>query len=258
MLLKDKVALIVGGSESIGRVISTRFAEEGSLTAICSRHRPQPPQLIEELGARGLEAMWAPADMLDSKAMVACVEQVVDHYGKLDILIVSGSPTTCPANLFELTDPANFLPIMESQIISRFNCLHAALKPMIAAGYGKVVFLATDAGRTPTPGTSIGGAATAGLFYFARAAGRELACKGIRVNCIGVPLTADTESWERYKTGDILSPVHMKAYAKAEAATPFRMTVPGDLADAALFLAGRQSDQISGAVISVNGGLSFP
>lgn len=258
MLLQNKVALIVGGSESIGRVISARFAEEGASTAICSRPRPQAPPIVEELGARGLKAMWAPADMLDPKAMEACVEQVVERYGKLDILIVSGSPVASPANLFELTDPADYLPIMESQIVSRFNCLHAALKPMIAAGYGKVVFLATDAGRTPTPGTSIGGAATAGLFYFARAAGRELARKGIRLNCIGVPLTAGTESWDRFKTGDSLSPVHMKAYAKAETATPFRMTVPDDLADAAIFLSSPQSDQISGAVMSVNGGLSFP
>jgi 3-oxoacyl-[acyl-carrier protein] reductase len=258
MSMHGKVALIVGGSQSIGRVISTVFAQEGAATAICSRPRSEPPPLVDELRQRGLEAMWAPGDMADAMAMDTTVDKVVARYGKLDILVVSGSPTTRPAALFELTDPIDFLPIVESQMVSRLNCLHAVLKPMTAAGYGKVVFLGTDAGRTPTPGSSVGGAATAGLFYFVRAAGKELARRGIRINGIGVPLTAETGSWDMYKSGEVLSDVHLKAYAKIEERTPFGMTVAKDLADAALFLAGPQSDQISGTVLSVNGGLSFP
>lgn len=257
MILKDKVALIVGGSEAIGRAISVTFAEQGAATAICSRPRSAEPEVVAELRARCLEVMWAPADMLDPAAMISAVDQVVDRYGKLDILVVSGAPATYNAALFEITDPADYSRIMESQIISRLNCLHAALKPMIAAGYGKVVFLNTDAGRTPTPGSSVSGAAAAGLMFFVRAGGRELARKGIRLNCISVPLTAETEAWSRYKSGDV-SPVHVKAYVKVEANTPFRMTVPADLANTALFLAGPESDQISGAIISVNGGLAFP
>lgn len=257
MILKDKVAMVVGGSESIGRAISERFAEEGAATAVCSRPRPEAPQVVTELLGRGLEAMWAPADMLDVASMSAAVDSVVERYGKLDILIACGAPRNYRAALFEETDPADYSTIMDSQFISRMNCLHAVLKPMSANGYGKVVFLNTDAGRTPTPGSSLAGAAVAGLMFFARAAGKELARKGIRINCIGVPLTAETESWNKYKRGDI-TPIHAKAYAKIEAKTPFGMTVPSDLADAALFLASPQSDQISGAVISVNGGLSFP
>ncbi|MGY2812069.1 SDR family NAD(P)-dependent oxidoreductase [Bradyrhizobium sp. USDA 4506] len=259
MILKDKVALVVGGSEDIGRAISITLADQGAATAICSRPRQEAPEILAELRRRGREAMWAPADMLDPAAMVSAVDQVVERYGKLDILVVSGAPATYSAALFEITAPADYSRIMESQIISRLNCLHAALKPMITAGYGKVVFLNTDAGRTPSPGSSISGAATAGLMFFVRAGGRELARKGIRLNCIGVPLTAETEDWNKYKSGDAsISPVHVRAYAKAEANTPFRMTVPLDLANTVLFLASPQSDQISGAVISVSGGLAFP
>lgn len=80
---------------------------------------------------------------------------------------------------------------------------------------------------------------------------------GIRMNCIGVPLTAETESWTRYRNAEF-PPLQTKTYDAIKSRTPFGMTVPADLADAAIFLAGPQSDQISGAVLSVNGGLSFP
>lgn len=256
-MLEGKVALIVGGTQSIGRAISVRFAEEGAATAICSRPRSEAPEVIGELQQRGLKAMWAPADMLDPAAMIAAVDRVVERYGKLDILVVCGAPRNYVPALFEATDPADYAPILNSQFISRLNCLHAALGPMKSARYGKVVLLNTDAGRTPTPASSLAGAAMAGLIFFARAGGKELARHGIRINCIGVPLTAETDAWDRYKRGEA-GPVQMKTYARIEASTPFGMTVPSDLADLALFLASPQSDQISGAVISANGGLSFP
>lgn len=256
-MLRNRVALIVGGSQSIGRAISRRFAEEGAATAILSRPRPEAPEIVAELRERGLEAMWAPADMLDAEAVRKAVNLVLERYDKLDVLVVSGAPRTYQPALFEATDPADFGRILDSQLVSRLNCLHAVLPPMMSAGYGKVVFLNTDAGRTPTPGSSLAGAAMAGLLYFARAGGKELARHGIRINCIGVPLTAGTESWDRYKSGE-LEPLQMRTYARIEAKTPFSMTEPADLADAAVFFAGPQSDQISGAVLSVNGGLAFP
>lgn len=255
--MKDRVALVIGGSRSIGRVISRRFAEAGAATAILSRPGPEAPPIVEELREEGLEAIWAPADMLDVNALRQAVDLVVERYGKLDALVVSGAPRSYQPALFEATDPADFGRIFESQLVTRLNCLHAALPHMMRAGYGKVVFLNTDAGRTPTPGSSLAGAAMAGLLFFARAGGKELARHGIRINCIGVPLTAGTESWERYKNRE-LPPLQAKTYAKIEERTPFGMTDPDDLADAALFLAGPQSDQISGAVLSVNGGLAFP
>lgn len=258
MILADRVALIVGGSESIGRAIAATFAEQGASTAICSRRRPKEPEVVAELRGRGLEAMWAPGDMTDSASMVAAVEQVVSRYGKLDILVVSGAPTNYTPALFEATDPADYHRIVDSQLISRLNCLHAALGPMISRGYGKVVFLATDAGRTPTPASAVSGAAAAGVIFFTRAGGKELARKGIRVNCIGVTLTAPTDDGTIDLKALPLNPVHSKAYAKIIAKSPFRLCIPADLANAALFLASPQSDQITGAVISVNGGVSFP
>ncbi|MBE7416819.1 MAG: SDR family oxidoreductase [Ideonella sp.] len=257
MKLEGKVALVVGASEAIGRDIAITFAEEGARTAICSRPRPQEPEVVGQLRERGLEAMWAPADMMDHASLKAAVAKVVERYGRLDILAASGSPPAGDSGLFEALDPALYQRKIDAQLLSRMNCLHAALDPMIAQHYGKVIFITTDAGRTPTPGLSVSGAAAAGLMYFTRAAGKELARHGIRINTLPITLTAETPGYEEIMKQGLDNPL-TKAYRKIEAKTPFRLTVPADIAKTAVFLASPDSDQISGAVISINGGLAFP
>ncbi|MFY9328188.1 MAG: SDR family oxidoreductase [Georgfuchsia sp.] len=258
MNLAGKVALVMGGSQSLGRAIAIELAEQGASTAICSRPKPEAPEIVAELKGRGLEVVWEPGDMKDPESMVATVNRVVERYGRLDIMVVSGAPTDgARADLFEVMDPVQYHRMLDSQFVSRLNCLHAAVKPMVAQGYGKVVFITSDAGRTPTPSESMVGAAAAALMFFTRAAGKELARKGIRINCISTTLTTDTPS---YNLGKMMGSDHVlsKAFAKIEALAPFRLNVPSDIAKTALFLSSPDSDQVSGAVISVNGGISFP
>jgi 2-hydroxycyclohexanecarboxyl-CoA dehydrogenase len=257
MKLKGKVALVVGASEAIGRVIAMTFAEEGARTAICSRPKPDEPEVVKQLRERGLDAMWASGDMMDPVSMKAAVAKVVERYGRLDILVVSGSPPAGESDLFEAMDPSLYQLKINAQLLSRLNCLHAALEPMIAQHYGKVIFITTDAGRTPTPGLSVSGAAAAALMYFTRSGGKELARRGIRINCLPITVTADTPQYNDIMNADPDSPL-TKSYKKIESKTPFRLTVPADIAKTAVFLASSDSDQISGTVISINGGLTFP
>jgi len=256
MTVLGKVALVVGGSHSIGRAIAEEFAVNGARTVICSRPTSSPPDL-SSLARRGFEVRWEPADMTDPDSMRGLVERVVENFGRLDILVASGSPTGAKADLFADMSPLQYQRTLDAQFVAKLNCLHAALGPMRARKYGKVIFVTSDAGRTPTPGESLVGAAAAALMFFTRAAGRELARDGVRVNCIGTTLTKNTEVHARieaYGEDHVLS----KAFASIEARTPFRMNVPEDLAKLALFLGSSDSDQISGAVLSINGGLSFP
>jgi 3-oxoacyl-[acyl-carrier protein] reductase len=257
MKLAGKVAVVVGGSKSLGQAIAVEFAEQGARTVICSRPASTPPDVVATLQGRGLDASWEPADMADPESIASAVNRVVERYGKLDVMVVSGSPGGAKPDLFEAMDPAEYRRMLDSQFVSRLNCLRAAVRPMATQKYGKVVFITSDAGRTPTPSESLVGAAAAALIFFTRAAGKELARKGIRVNCVATTLTADTPIHNYSK---IFGPEHVlsKAFAKIEAQTPFRLNVPADIAKATLFLASPESDQISGAVLSVNGGLSFP
>ena len=255
--LAGKAALVVGASEAIGRTIAIAFAEEGARTAICSRPGGVEPEVVAQLRARGLEALWAPGDMMDVASMKAAVGRVVERFGRLDILVVSGSPPAGDSDLFEAMDPSLYQRKIDAQLLSRLNCLHVALSPMSAQRHGKVVFITTDAGRTPTPGLSVSGAAAAGLMYFTRAGGKELSRRGIRLNTLAITVTAETPAYESIQQLGADDPL-TKAYRKIESKTPFRLTVPTDIAQAALFLASPDSDQISGTVISINGGLTFP
>lgn len=257
MRLADRVAIVMGGSKSLGQAIATEFAEQGARTVVCSRPAPTTPEIVTALEERGLLASWEPSDMSDPASVLETVNRVVERHGRLDVMVVSGSPGGAKPDLFESMDPQEYRRMLDSQFVSRLNCLRAALPPMTKQKYGKVVFVTSDAGRTPTPSESLVGAAAAALIFFTRAAGKELARKGIRVNCVATTLTADTPFHNYSKT---FGPEHVlsKAFAKIEAQTPFRLNVPADIAKAALFLACPESDQISGAVLSVNGGLSFP
>lgn len=213
--------------------------------------------MVATLQQRCLDVVWEPGDMMDPESMDTVANRVVERYGRLDVLVVSGAPGGGKADLFEVMEPAEYQRILDSQFLSRLNCLRAAIKPMASQGYGKVIFVTSDGGRTPTPGETLVGAAAAALIFFTRAAGKELARKGIRVNCIATTLTADTPLFNYSKSYGSDHPL-AKAFAKIEAKTPFRLNVPSDIAKTALFLACPDSDQISGAVISVNGGISFP
>lgn len=130
MILADKVALVVGGGESIGRTIAATLAQEGASTAICSRLREKEPEVVAEL--RG--AVFRPSGLRGT-----CWIHRVWSLRSIGWLIDTGSSQ----------EPADYNRIVDSQLISRLNCLYAALRPMVSTGYGKVVFLTTDAGRTP-------------------------------------------------------------------------------------------------------------
>lgn len=257
MRLEGKVVLVVGGSQSLGAAISEEFAMHRAHVVINSRPHAEPPAVVAQLKDKGLEVTWEPGDMSDPDSMISVVERVVNRLGRLDILVVSGSPGGGKPDLFEDMPPAEYTRMLNGQLISRMNCLHAAVPVMSRQGYGKVVFITSDAGRTPTPSETLVGTAAAGLMFFARAVGKELARRGIRVNCIATTLTKHTPIHnyaQLYGDDHVLS----KAFAKIESQTPFGMNVPSDIAKTALYLASPDSDQVSGSVISVNGGLSFP
>jgi 3-oxoacyl-[acyl-carrier protein] reductase len=257
MRLKDRVALVIGGSHSIGEAIVIEFARQRAATVVNSRPGTKPPPVVAMLQDSGLESVWEPGDMNDRQAMIGVVNRVVARYGRLDILVVSGAPIVGKADLFEHSLPEDCHELMNALFFSRLECLRAALPIMSDQGYGKVIFITTDAGKTPTPGESVVGAAAAALMFFTRAVGRELARKGIRINCIAPTLTVDTAIYENSRKHP---PDHVisKAFAKLKARTPFRLNKPQDIANLAVFLASEESDQISGASLSINGGISFP
>ncbi len=245
----------MGASYGIGAAIAIALARRGADVAVNARHPAD--DVVDSIRKLDRKAVFVPGDMCIWTDVNRIVEATVEQLGRLDILVVAGKPTD-RADLFLETDPDSFGDYFLGRTLSRFYAARAAGPVMRDQGRGKIVFLTSDAGRTPTPAESLIGAAGAAVVFGTRALGRELARHGIRVNTVALTLTEGTPAFEKYRRQRGSDDVMVKAFAKIEERTPFGLNKPENVADLVLFLSSDASDQITGATISINGGISFP
>jgi 3-oxoacyl-[acyl-carrier protein] reductase len=252
--LKDKVALVTGATQGVGRHIVLKLAENGADMAINAR-RPEPAaELIKQIEALGRKAIFEKADITDYEEVKRMVANVLKKLGKIDILVVSGGSTAgIRPNFFHGIDPTEYMVYIKGQWLSRLYCARAVLDHMAERKSGKIIFLGTDGGRWPTTGESIAGGVGAALVMSTKVLAKEFARWHIRVNTISITVTQDTPGLESVLKD---SPV-AKIFKKALKQQPFPVT-SDDVAEATLFFASSESDQITGQILSVNGGLSFP
>jgi 2-hydroxycyclohexanecarboxyl-CoA dehydrogenase len=258
--LSGRTAVVTGATRGIGRAIALKLAACGAQVVVHGRDAEAGAQVCEEAARHGPMPIFFAGDILRPEVGRDLMQRCVDEFGRIDILVSSGARLWPRPQLFEET-PVDQLPAyFEGRPMSRLFPIHAAVPHMKRQRYGKIVSLTTDAGRVPTPSESLIGASAAALIFFTRAAARELARWGIRLNAISTSLTADTPSHDHYldaqQSGS--DAVIIKAFQKLEARAAFGLNRTQDLAELALYLCAAESDQLSGATVSVNGGASFP
>ena len=254
--LKGRVSLVFGGTYGIGATIALKLAEHGSDVAISARN--PNPELLEQLRRTGRQAEFYAGDLGSWPDVKGVVDGVAARFGRLDVAVASGRPRGTSSKLFLETDPDTFLEYFRTRTVSRFYAARAAADVMKERGEGRIIFITSDAGRTPTPAETLDGASSAAVIFGTRALARELSRQGIRVNTIALTLTRDTPAFERFTANADPDSVLSKAFQKIESRSPFGLNQPADIAELVLFLAGDGSKQITGTTISVNGGLSFP
>jgi 3-oxoacyl-[acyl-carrier protein] reductase len=159
-------------------------------------------------------------------------------------------PIPYPYEMDPLTD---YLGCVNTQQFSRLYIIHALLDQMRKQAYGKIVIVTTDAGRVPTPRETMIGSAAAGLVMATKVMAGEFARWQIRVNCLSMTLIKDTPALKEVMASEARH-VFQKAIDRARLGIP----TAEEVAEAALFLASPQSDKITGQILSINGGLSFP
>lgn len=263
--LKSKSVIVLGSTSEIGAAVARRFAEAGARVVINGRRKKSSlgPQLTKSLKAEGLTVEFVAADMSDPSELEHLVQATFEMFGSVDVMVVCGRPRSHPFGSFLDSDPRTFLPLFNDIVVSRLLAAHAAGRVMAAQGKGKIVFVTSDVGRTPTPGEPIVGAAAAATIAATRHLAYELRKSGIRVNTVAVTLTAGTQNFEAIKNrpenlAQPLDPRFKGALEKIERRAAFGLATADDIANAVMFFAGDASDKISGATISVNGGVSFP
>lgn len=228
--LKGKTAIVTGGAAGIGAAIVQRFKEEGMKVVV-------------------FDLNGEPAVDITSYDQV---KQAVDAAGPVDVLVNNaGWDLFRP---FLKTDPAFWQKIISINLVGAMNLLHCVLPGMVARGRGKVVTVASDAGRVGSSGEAPYSACKGGLIALTKTLAREHARNNIQLNVVCPGLT-ETGMLEQFMQGAGNPEKLREAYRRA---VPMgRLGRPEDLPGAILFFASDDADFITGQVLSVSGGLTM-
>ncbi len=264
MRLKDKVAMVTGGANGIGRATVELFAEAGARVAVADRDTRQGKALVDELGARGAEALLVPTDVSSDTDVATLVNETVRRWGGLDILVncagvdITGSVVD--------TEPERWQRVLDVNLSSAYRTCRFALPRMIERGGGSIVNIASLQGMYGWPRYAAYAASKAGLIGLTRQIAAEYADRNIRVNSISpggiaTQLGANSDQLEPRFAHDpgASAPAAAPAAALAPAPEPPRLRragLPRDVAWAALFLASEEAASITGHNLVVGGVLS--
>lgn len=258
--LSGRVAVVFGATKGIGRAIALELAGAGATVVVHGRDEAAGSELLDQIAEVGPPGQFATGDIHDPAAVRRVIDDAVKVNGSLHVVVANGGSGQPKARLLHDVDVTDIPKYFESRTFHRLYAIHAAYAHMRTAGYGKIISVTTEAGRSPTPSEGLVGAAAASVVFATRAFGREFARNGVRINTICTTLTSGTPPYERYE-GERDSgseQVIVKAFRKIEETAPFGINEPTDIAKLAKFLASPESDRISGATISVTAGLAFP
>ena len=242
--LQDKVALIIGSARGIGKGIAQRFAEEGARLILADSEAEAGQATADELGAAFIRTDISL--MADAEAAVALA---LSHHDRLDIVVQNAG--IYPWQLIENTSPDDWDRVMAVNLRGTFNATLAALAPMKAQGYGRMLYTSSITGpHVTSPGHGHYAASKAGINGFIRSAALEFSGYGITVNGVE-PGNILTEAIELHRGA---------AYIKnREDSIPLgRLGSPRDVANAFLFLASDDASYITGTTIVVDGGQLLP
>jgi 2-hydroxycyclohexanecarboxyl-CoA dehydrogenase len=246
MLLKDKVAIVTGSAQGIGRGIALDFAREGSQVVICDLEEGKAKEVAREVEAIGRKALALRTDVTNEDEVKALRDQTLKTFGRIDILVNNaGGSAREESNIVLNLDPKVWQKTIQRNLHGTMLVTRYILPSMVEKKYGKIINIASEAGRAGDPGLADYSAAKAGIIGFSRALAREVAEHGINVNviCPSVVRTQVLQRLSKEKLDHVLAAIPMK-----------RIGEPEDIAYAASFLASDKASWITGQVLGVNGG----
>ena len=250
--LTGKVALITGGNGGIGLAIAKGFAEAGASVAIADRNADNASDAMATLakacGANNSRAISLIADVTDKAAVAAMVAATLKDFGRIDILVNNaGISLSGPPEDMSLE---NWQTVIDVNLTAPFVCAQAVHPAMKRQGGGKIINIASVLANLATGNAPNYAASKGGVLQLTRSLAVAWAPDNIQVNAI-LPGWIDTDMTKRAR--DIRPELHDRIMARVPAA---RWGTPDDLAGAAVFLASRASDFVTGAAHTVDGGFT--
>lgn len=243
--LANKVTFVTGAASGMGRAIAQLFAREGAKVAVVDRDRENGVQTVERIRDDGGEAAFIYADLCSEEEVRAAVQETVDRYGRLDVLVnnagivVMGGATQ--------TSLADWERVQTVNLRGPFLCCKHAIPHMQRQGGGAIVSVASIGGLVAVPAHAAYNAAKSGLIGLMRQIAVDYGPDNIRANVI-CPTATDTPLIRRAGANE----QNLKALAQMHPLR--RLSRPEDIAYAALFLASEEAQCITGAVLPVDAG----
>lgn len=252
--LKDKVALVTGGSRGIGRAVALTLADQGMQVAICGRTRDSLDATVADLRGKGIEAWGFQADVSRLDDLERFVADAVTAAGRVDVL-VNNAVTSTSAPFDELTDD-QFRYHIDVKLMAYIRIARLVLPQMAQLGGGRIVNIGGMTARIVAPLRMTNGVVNAGVANFTKQFAGYAARHNVTVNCVHPGYTATervTQIFEREArdAGVAIDDI----VAKRTADIPLgKLIQPGDIAAAALFFCSPMAGMVTGQCIAVDGG----
>jgi 2-hydroxycyclohexanecarboxyl-CoA dehydrogenase len=247
---EDQVAIVTGAASGIGRATALRLAAEGAAVVIADVNMEGAGVVAKSISKGGGRAIALQVDVTDAPGVRGMTEQAVAAFGKVDILVSNAGWDR--AGPFADTDEELWDRVIAINYRGHLATCHAALPYMRERGRGRIVTVASDAGRVGSSGEVVYSGAKGAVIAFTKGLAREVARYGINVNCVA-PGLVDTP----LLTGIIQG--NEKLIAAIVRSIPLRRTgVPEEVAAAICFFASPDAAYVTGQTLSVNGGLTMP
>ena len=252
MRLKGKTALVTGAGRGIGRAIALGLAREGCQVAVADILAESAQAVSREVEALGVKGLAVAVDLTRRAEVDRMVADVLAQFGPLDLLVNNAGWDRMA--LFLDSDEESWEKAIAVNFKAVLYTSKAALPAMVARGSGKVVNVASDAGRVGSSGEAVYSATKGAVIAFSKALAREMARHRITVNVVCPGLT-ETPLLQSLRDQ---SPKMEKILEAVTRATPLgRVATPEEIAAAVVFLASPDADFITGQTLSVSGGLTM-
>ena len=245
------VALVTGAGRGIGRAIVLRLARTGAAVGIIDLDGANARAVANEVVIAGGRAAAVDADVADHVAVRTAVARIEEQLGPVDVLVNNAGWERLA--LFVETEPTFWDRLIAVNFKGTLNATHAVVAGMIERKRGRIVTIASDAGRVGSTGEAVYSGCKAGLIGFSKALAREVARHGITVNVV-CPGPADTQLLADVMAGER----GQKILAGMQRTIPLgRLAKPEDVAGAVAYLVSDEAAYVTGQVLSVSGGLTM-